>query len=497
MHPVRWIFLLAVAGALSIATPAAALDVTFDSGAGSQTIVDNDAFDLDINVGTIEFDVTVGGKLEARGRIREEVGSIIRTVNVAAIPPDTHATFRNIDAAAATFTVTINSSAYAVTGPPLGWTVYYAGDAQDPTPDDVEITANAVEALLQPGPVSVETVLGPVISPPVAPGLQPVAIEPIAGRGSDASGTSTGTRVVFSFSAGPGDEIRIPDSELYDGTGLEVFVYNQEDRCIDRMNRGAERVIKKAHKEAYDCLKDIARDGGGPSASCTSGLTSEKIDAQEDRLLIDFGSYCSPVPAWGANGGTCCEHGSNDGAACTMSSPDCDVGGTCTIGACISGAAERSVRDLALDIVGSNPVATGYAAGCQYQVVRRAGKLLEERWKLFRKCKKSNITTITDDPSLLAICLGPPQPDPQGRIVRNEDKVDDTVVSKCVDKGVVPVAAVFTGGECAAESDAIFGACVSRRTACRFCLAVNVADDIVPALDCDGFDDGVSNASCP
>src|SRR5262249_32272611 len=97
---------------LLVRVPSVALDVTLDSGAGSQTIVDNDAFDMDITVGTIEFDVTVGGKLAARARVREEVATIVRAVNIAAIPPDTHATFRNVGLAAATFTITVNTSSY-------------------------------------------------------------------------------------------------------------------------------------------------------------------------------------------------------------------------------------------------------------------------------------------------------------------------------------------------------------------------------------------------
>jgi hypothetical protein len=38
---------------------------------------------------------------------------------------------------------------------------------------------------------------------------------------------------------------------------------------------------------------------------------------------------------------------------------------------------------------------------------------------------------------------------------------------------------------------------VAQRVACRFCRAIDVADAIVPPLDCDLFDDATSNASCP
>jgi hypothetical protein len=499
MYAARSVFLLAVAIiTLATTTPSSALDVTLDSGAGSLTIVDNDVNDLDIAVGTVEFDVTVGGKLDARARVREEVSLINRIVNISAISPDTHATFRNVGVAAATFTITVNSSSYASTGPPLGCTVFYTGDADDPTPDDVEITDHSVECITQPGAMSLATVAGTDISPPVPPGMQPVLIDPLAERGSDGDGSATATRVVFTFTAGPGDEIRIPDSQLYEGTGLEVWVYNEAHRCIDQMNNRARKVAGKSGKAAERCVKTQSKLGGGPSTQCTINLTDLKIDDAEDRLLDGFDELCNPPPPWGVNGATCCEGGGNDGAACTMDSPDCDVGGTCRPGACISGAAERAMRDLGLDIFGGTAlIGVDDIGNCQRNVIKRAGKVLETRWKIFRKCKKNGVTTIPDDATLIATCLGPPQVDDSFKIASTESKVASTVDSRCVSDGVVPVGSAFPGGLCSDELDTNFATCVNKRIACRFCIAVNVADDIVPALDCDAFDDGVTNSSCP
>jgi hypothetical protein len=324
--------------------------------------------------------------------------------------------------------------------------------------------------------------------------MQPVDITPNVGRGSDVTGTATATRMVLTFTAGPGDEIRIPDSEPFYGTGLEVFVYNQEYRCIDKMNKRSEHITKKAGKAAESCVKD---NSPGSSTPCTAGLNSTKIDAAKSKLLADYVAYCVPVPAWGVNGGRCCENGSNDGAVCAASSPDCDVGGTCTEGACISAAAERAVRDLALDIFGGTAqIGVDDVHGCQRKVMKDAGRVLSTRWKTFRKCKKSSSTTITDDATLVGTCLGPPQVDGSGKILSKEMKLEINVQKNCVDDGVVPVGSAFPGGVCSAEADANFGACVNSRAACRFCLAVNVADDIVPALDCDAFDDGAVNGSC-
>ena len=75
-------------------------------------------------------------------------------------------------------------------------------------------------------------------------------------------------------------------------------------------------------------------------------------------------------------------------------------------------------------------------------------------------------------------------------------KLAGKVQGKCIDKGIVPLSTVFPG-VCASEPDGTYAACIARRVACRFCLAVQVADDVASLLDCDVFDDGVANASCP
>ena len=421
---------LAIAGIiLFTALPISALDVTLDSGAGSLTIVDNDVNDLDIAVGTVEFDVTVGGKLAARARVREATSFILRGLNVAAISPDTHATFRNVDAAAATFTITVNSSAYAATGPPLGGNVYYSAEAADPTPDDVEITSHSVECLGLPGPISLATVTGTAISPPVAPGMQPVLIPGDSATGSDNDASVTQTRLVFTFSAGPGDELRIPDSsEVFNGEGLEVWVFNKADRCVDQMNHRAWKVVKTGGKAAYKCVKALSKIGSSPSSQCTSGLTSIKIDDAELKLFSRYDELCDPPPPWGANVGTCCEGGNVDGAVCTMDSPDCDPGGICRSGGCIGGAAERVVRDLGLDIFGGTAlIGTEEVGSCQAKVTQYSNRVLDTRWKELRKCKKKNIATITDDTVLIATCLGPPQPDLNLKIANAEEKVTEAV----------------------------------------------------------------------
>ena len=95
----------------------------------------------------------------------------------------------------------------------------------------------------------------------------------------------------------------------------------------------------------------------------------------------------------------------------------------------------------------------------------------------------------------MSTCLGPPQPDPKLKIAKADANVAK-VTTKCVTAGFSPVGAQF-GGACTAVADPLFPGCVAERARCAFCIAVNVADDIAPALDCDLFDDGAANLSCP
>src|SRR5262245_60426912 len=95
--------------------PAAGLDVTLDSGSGSVTLTDDD---LD---GIIDFNQTVGGVLDARGRVFEQLNANGTIVSITTTPPFAEGVFHNVGLSDATFTITVNSTAFPAIGPPLGW----------------------------------------------------------------------------------------------------------------------------------------------------------------------------------------------------------------------------------------------------------------------------------------------------------------------------------------------------------------------------------------
>jgi len=134
---------------------------------------------------------------------------------------------------------------------------------------------------------------------------------------------------------------------------------------------------------------------------------------------------------------------------------------------------------------------------CQALVTKVVALIHTTRWKAFAVCGKHNIATPATEADYVTACLGPPQPDTSSaKIATNELKLDKAVQKACILSGVGPLSTVFPG-VCASEADADYSACIKRRVACRFCLGVAAADDIMSPLDCDLFDDGTANASCP
>jgi len=428
----------------------------------------------------------VGGGFRAKGRVVESLGTIDQIVTITSMtPPDTEAIFGRIGIGAGTaaYTVTVNSTSFVPTGSPLGWNVFYVGSA-DAVAGPVDIPSHSVAASVNAGAVALTTLTG-------APLTMPSSID-LQASGANPSDSATDVRIVFTFTPGADNEIRLPDNNGFDGKSIEVDVFNQSAKCVDQMNNRARKVGQVAGKSDSKCVKK----GTGNVTACVDDPADPKTDKQEQKLIEKFATFCAPVPAWGVNGLSCCEGGTNDGSVC-LSSATC-TGGTCTAGACISAAAESGAGAVTHDLFGAtvNVSSDRDTANCQAKTIQSAGKLYTARWKTFRKCKKDNFMLITGDPDLVSMCLGPPQPDPKNAVGNALTKLADGVQKKCLGKGVSPVGAAFPGA-CTGASDVDFANCVDRRVACRFCRAVNVADAIVPPLDCDLFDDGMSNTSCP
>ncbi len=480
-----------------LVSPAAAsttLQIVLQVDAGTPvTIADgNDGVnDLNAADGVIDFSTTVDGVLQADGRVEQANGPIRRALTLGARTIAGQSVFHNLDAAAHTITVTLDSATFIAPGPPLGWHVLYQGTADDAAAGDVELAPrNDVDGYADPGsgfgaPLNGTPVAFP-ITPPVAAADQPVAID--AGqRGVDATGDAVRTRLVWTFDAGPRDEVRLPNGQSF--VAMTVAVFNAQSYCVYKMNNDATAVVSAGGAGDAKCIRT---NTGGDATACVDDQAD--TTKKEDRLLADFAFTCATPPAFGANLGTCCQGGNNDGDACTGPG-DC-ASGACTAGACISGAAEDAVNAVTHDLFGATVNVSDPFERCQLAVAKAAANLHTTRWRAFTACKRRHIATLATEADFVTTCLGPPQPDTSNKIAKSTARLAKAVSRRCIDRGAVPLSTVFPGA-CASETDADYPACIGRQVACRFCRGARDADDIVAPLDCDVFDDGTANGSCP
>jgi hypothetical protein len=305
-------------------------------------------------------------------------------------------------------------------------------------------------------------------------------------------GTSSDAWLVWTFTLAPNDEMRVPFDGGLDGDSIQVNIFNHSQKCVDKMNNGARKIGDRSQKSDAKCVKTST----GLATMCVDAPGEIKTLKKQNKLIDDFAAQCNPLPAWGVNPLPCCfGGGDNDGAIC-VDNADC-MGGTCSDGGCIAEIAEGGANDLTHDLYGTEVSISPdrLTRKCQQTMSKTVGKLFSEHWKSFRICKRDNFASITDDTLLRSVCLEP-EPDPKFKIQKRETQVAEGIQKKCLGKGISGLGGVFPG-VCSASSDANIGNCFVQRAACRFCRAANFADAIVAPVDCDLFDDAVTNASCP
>jgi hypothetical protein len=508
--------LLGLCLAATQAAASTALQITFQVDAGTPvTIADSNDGVSDLNpddatidvVTTIDGVVTVDGSLDQYGGL----GHVSDVLSLGSRTLGGTAVFHNTDVTGHRVTVTIDSETFDTRGPALGWAVSLYGTADDASGGDVEIEPlDDLQAFADPGSGFVSLfsgcVGGPndgatcasasecpdggcggthVAVPLTAAADQPVDISTYA-RGVDRTGTAVRSRLVWTFDAGPDDEIRLPDY------GLEMAVFKAQDACVYGMNKAATNVVKTAEAIDVACLKTT-----GDVTACVDGQ-SDGETARDEKLLAKFiakfRQLCTVPPAFGANLGSCCRGGGDIAGAICADSSEC-ASGACTAGVCIYGGAEQAANAITHDLFGATVSVSDAAKRCERYVRKAAAAVHLWRWRVFTAVKKANISQLTTEASFINTCLGPPQPDPKEKIARYETKLTARV-QKCIDDGITPLSTIFPGA-CASEPDSAYAACIARRVACRFCLGAKVVDDLVSPLDCDLFDDGVANSSCP
>ena len=131
---------------------------------------------------------------------------------------------------------------------------------------------------------------------------------------------------------------------------------------------------------------------------------------------------------------------------------------------------------------------------CQQAVGKDVEKIAATKFKTFLKCKKialANLAgaTAADLEDCVDDFLNPNSiaANSKGKIGKSVAKLGSDITKKCTNN-------VFPGN-CSGATLGTLADCLDERVECRVCLAINAIDGL--SVDCDLFDDGAANGSCP
>ena len=254
-----------------------------------------------------------------------------------------------------------------------------------------------------------------------------------------------------------------------------------QQKCVYTLNKDVAKMAAAQGKENVACLKNAGKAKlpiGQSADACLLADGKGNIAAAQTRIDIHYGDFCTATPP-------------------TFGLPAGSV-------AAVDGAVGRDQSlSLLADVFGASLTTAAIdcdadpdLCACQYAVVKSYEKLAKATFNVFLKCKKAGLKVGTSG-ALIENCLddvGTPLSvisDDAGKISKAVTKLAGAIDKKCV--GVSTARAI--PGNCAGLASTALAACIHERVACRVCLTVNLTDGV--AVDCDQFDDGQLNLSCP
>ncbi len=257
-----------------------------------------------------------------------------------------------------------------------------------------------------------------------------------------------------------------------------------QQKCLNGLNKDLAKLAATQGKENIACLKNAGGGKLAPNQSADECLLADskgKIAGAEAKLAADFTALCVATPP-------------------TFGLP---VG---TVSAVLSAAARGGSLDLLADIFGASLSTAAIdcavdkpACSCQQAIAKATEKVAKTKFKTFLGCKKSVLKAGALNAEALEDCVdedstpGSIADDGKGKIAKRVAKLADAIAKKC-DAAAVNTA-VAVAGACAGLTGTALADCIDERVECRVCLTLNAADNL--AVDCDKFDDGQENMSCP
>ena len=247
----------------------------------------------------------------------------------------------------------------------------------------------------------------------------------------------------------------------------------QEQKCANSINKGAAKVAKAQAGDNSACIKDFGKG---------------KIESAEDCIISD-------------------PKGKVAKAISKIKTSDCSGGaapsflpGLQTSSSAIGDIMKDKDLKLIHSIFGANLDASIVkaageggdkpGAGCQAAIAKAAGKCQDAKLASFNSCKKDKLKAGDTD---IQACMGTGTsgiPDGKGKISKKcGNGLGGTVGKKCAgtDNDVLFLGCTDSGED--------LGDCLDRKIECEVCRALNGLDGVT--RDCDLFDDGLDNNSCP
>jgi glucose/arabinose dehydrogenase len=277
-----------------------------------------------------------------------------------------------------------------------------------------------------------------------------------------------------SFGEGPDGELYVMD--LARGIfriDLTAALSNADRKCILGLNDQFAKIAKKRAAQLAKCLANGAAGKLTGTIEACVAAADAKVDKAVAKATAFAADKCALVPPFGPTDATAVADGAKAGEA----------------------ALQHAVLGADLDLAIVLRSADMDAATCQGKVVAQLSRCHARRVKEFDRCKEAGLRDgSVKSAATLADCL---DADPNGKVAASCDDATGGLATKVVPKActakAVNLATAFPG--CAEADGALFAACAERAGRCAACSALSQADAL--GADCDDYDDGAANASCP
>jgi hypothetical protein len=255
-------------------------------------------------------------------------------------------------------------------------------------------------------------------------------------------------------------------------------VLERQQECVEQMGESCEQVGRVMLKESERCLRDFQKGKLATSfEECTTADRKGRLRKAQTRTEATQVEHCD-----------------------SLAPTDLPLGyrGADSLNRAAVQGGLGIVHEIFGDPVDDGDLATRSSdkqtASCQYEVLKRASKLVSAIVEQVNEARKHALEYgIAADESALEAILATVFDPLNPRLARAERRLEKRLEKRCRS---VPVgsAAIFPG-RCADPDWDVAADCVIAAARCQACLAADAFHD--PSLHCDAADDQLANASCP